>query len=186
MAFTNTATSTNTAIRGLINLNDSTRTMEINNNGVLSLSINSTGQAAFSQTVTAPTITATTSVTAPSLSATTLSSSGVFTPSGTGGIASTYHSTINLNTAGGGGTRTITFNNRGIYLVFIGANYNDSNCSITLLLTHSGTGSPCRVMTINNPGFSIVVGSTTAGFTISGNYPSNYNAFDVSYIYLSF
>jgi hypothetical protein len=43
MAFTNTATSTNTAIRGLINLNDSTRTMEINNNGASAISINSTG-----------------------------------------------------------------------------------------------------------------------------------------------
>jgi hypothetical protein len=43
MAFTNTATSTSTAIRGLINLNDSTRTMEITNNGATALSINSTG-----------------------------------------------------------------------------------------------------------------------------------------------
>jgi hypothetical protein len=102
------------------------------------------------------------------------------------GVGSVYHSTININTAGGGGTRTITFTNRGLYYVFIGANYNDVNLSTTLLVTHSGSAQVARVLTINNPGFSVTVNGTTGGFTISATYPSNYNGFDVSYVYFAF
>lgn len=198
LAFTNTATSTNTAIRAQINLNDFNRTMEISNNGQSSLTINATGNATFSQPMTAPTITATTSVTAPTitaatsvtapiLSATTLSSSGVFTPSGTGGIAPTLHSTVNINTGGGGSTQTITFTKRGIYLIYVGSNYNDYNLSTTFVLTHSGTSTPGRILTLNNPGWGVTLGTVNGGFTISASsYPANYNAFDVSYIYFAF
>lgn len=137
----------------------------------------------MSSTLNASTVNATTSLLAAAITA-----SGTITPSGTGGFASTLHSIVNINASSvGGGTQTITFTNRGIYLVFIGANYNDSNLSTTLLLTHSGSSSPCRVMTINNPGFGVTVNSTTAGFTITSSaYPVGYNAFEVRYIYFAF
>lgn len=113
-------------------------------------------------------------------------SASSFTPSGTGGITATLHSIVNINASSvGGGTRTITFTNRGLYFVSIGPNHNDSNLHTSLILTHSGSSSPCRILTINNPGFGVTVASTTAGFTITSSaYPVGYHSFEVSYVIL--
>ncbi len=106
----------------------------------------------------------------------------------TSGIQSIFHSNVNYNVfaGAGGSTQNITVSNRGLYFFSCGANYNDTNVITTIMLT-AIPGNPGRVSTIYvHPSFAVTLGNITNGFSISAQYPTSFNAFEIRYVYLGF
>jgi hypothetical protein len=101
-----------------------------------------------------------------------------------GSLSLQTHSYQNYNVnASGGGTKNITFTESGLYLIFLGRNYNDHNIFYTIWLTliyNNGTGKTGSIYV--SPSFSVNINGISNGFSINASYPSSYNSFQVEYL----